>query len=513
MSLQGVESCRGSSGCTIHAVQTRPIKLAALVVALFLVLTACNVQLEVTVDVEDDGSGTVTAGVGLDADARARFPAMGDLLVTGDLASAGWAVSQPQVLADGREWVLAAKPFDNNTELNAVLDELFGAGAGVFDDWEIIRTGDRASEEFLVVGDVDLTDGLDLFSDAALRELVDVPPLGTDITEIEATLGQQIEDTVGMQVVVRLPPDSARQVFETPFGQTTTIVAESSTENRVAQLLGWARTALIVLLILAVVLALINILLDRRFAKKAPKRRPEQMSDRVPGAPGGVPGAAPTGPRSQMQMIVLDAHDVLFAMSSEPVETIIPFIRHNNGTAPDEEIVELYRQATLGRLHAAAFWQAVGVEGEAQELDAELLAPIRLQQGAKEFLREMHRRGVPVAVITNDMAEWSYRLRDLHGLSGVAPWIVSSDIGVRKPDPAAFEALRRLTGVPYHSMLCIDGQIPSLDMAAGLGMMTSWFAREAPPDDADPGHAVVTRFADFFRRRRPPEPTKRRLRR
>ncbi|MGI9622517.1 MAG: HAD family hydrolase [Acidimicrobiales bacterium] len=498
--------------------QTRPIKLAALVVTAFLVLTACNVQLEVTVDVEEDGSGTVVAGVGLDADAIGRFPPLGDLLVTGDLVAAGWSVSPPQILADGREWVQAEKGFDNNAELNAVLDEIFGASAGVFNDWEIIRAGDRATEEYLVTGDVDLTDGLDLFSDAALREIVDAPPLGTDVTEIEATLGQQIEDTVGMRVVVQLPPDSSRQVFETPFGQTTTIVAESSSENRVAQLLGWARTALIVLLILAIVLAIVNLLLDRRYAKKAPARRPETMAQRVPGAaPGAAPAAgaagAASGPRGQMQMIVLDAHDALFELSADPHERIIPFIRHNNGTAPDEEIIELYRQATLGRLHAEAFWQAVGVEGDPQELDAELLAPVRLQQGAKEFLREMHRRGVPVAVITNDMAEWSYRLRDLHGLSGVAPWIVSSDIGVRKPDPAAFEALRRLTGVPYHSMLCIDGQIPSLDMAATLGMMTSWFAREAPPDDAQPGHAVVTRFADFFRRRRPPEPAKRGLRR
>ena len=252
----------------------------------------------------------------------------------------------------------------------------------------------------------------------------------------------------------------------------------------------------------------------RRYERSRPARRPERVSDRVPLGPDGADGVAnmETGPRSQMQMIVLDAHDVLFRMSPDVHERLIPFIRDRGSDASDDEITELYRQATLGRLHAAAFWQSVGIEGDPNELDAVFLAGVRMQQGAKEFLREMHRRGVPVAVVTNDLAEWSYRLRDLHGMSGVAPWIVSSEIGVRKPDPAAFEALRRLTGVPYHAMLVVDGQIPSLDMARTLGMTTAWLTRQKPTDDSEPGHAVITKFADFFRRRRPPEPTRGRRR-
>lgn len=484
------------------------------VVALVL-LAGCNVQLEVMVDVEEDGSGTVTAGVGLDAEASARFPNVDGLLVTTDLTAAGWNVAPAQIRSDNREWVSVAQAFDNPAELQALLDQLFGADAGVFTGWEVVRTGDRTSQSYDVVGTVDLENGLSLFSDEGLVPLLDNPPLGRSVEEIEAEIGIPIDQAVAARVVVELPTEGSRQEFVTPFGETTTIVAQATSENRVAQLLGWVRTALIALLVLSIVLAGINVLLDRRAARTAPQRRPERMRSRVPQSPDGAagpgPGPAP-GPRLQMQMIVLDAHDVLYAMSSDPHERLLPFIREHKGTAPDDEIIELHRQATLGRLHAAAFWQAVGVVGDPNEIDAKFLAGVRLQSGAKEFLREMHRRGVPVAVITNDLAEWSYRLRDLHGLSGVAPWIVSSDIGVRKPDPAAFEALRRLTGVPYHSILAIDGQIPSLDMAASLGMMTSWFAREEPPAGAEPGHAVVTRFGDFFRRRRPPEPVGRRRR-
>jgi putative hydrolase of the HAD superfamily len=497
----------------MHAVRSRAQRQFALVImALMVVLAGCNVQLNVTVDIEEDGSGTVIAGVGLDTDARARFPALDELLITSDLVAAGWEVSSAQLLADGREWVLAEKSFDNPDELQSVLDELFGADAAVLTDWELIRIGDRNKRAFDVVGSANLEAGLALFSDPELLVILDDPPLGTSIAEIEATLpeGMTIDDVVQAQVVVNLPGDGGRQVFEVPVGETTNIVATSQSENRVAQLLGWVRTALIVLFALSIVLAIVNWLLDRRYTKRLSERRPERMTDRVPGPTNAAGEEAPSGPRSAMQMIVLDGHDVLFAISSDPHERLIPFVREPGGETPDDEIIEYHRQATLGRLHAAAFWQAVGVEGDPSELDAQFLATVRLQSGAKEFLREMHRRGVPVAVVTNDLAEWSYRLRDLHGLSGVAPWIVSSDIGVRKPDPAAFEALRRLTGVPYHAVLTVDGQIPSLDMAATLGMMTAWFTPDGAGDGVETGHAVIAKFGDFFRRRRSTEPQRRR---
>ena len=92
------------------------------------------------------------------------------------------------------------------------------------------------------------------------------------------------------RVVVDLP-FGEQQRFEIPLGETLEIEAEATDENRVAQLLGWVRWALLALFVLSVVLVAINYLLDRRYARMAPEKRPARMRSRVPGAEVGAAGA------------------------------------------------------------------------------------------------------------------------------------------------------------------------------------------------------------------------------
>ncbi len=479
----------------------RPVLLCA---ALVLLLSACNLQLRVTIDVQEDGSGTVTAGVGLDLAAQA-VPAFGDLdglLVVDDLVAAGWTVGGVEQGADGREWFEASKPFAGPDELQSVLDELTGPD-GAFTGWTIERDASAVRTQYRVVGDVDLTAGLEAFTDAELSSLLAEPPLGVSLESLAADLGRPVDELVQVEVVVQLPGADA-QTTEIALGDQARVSASAADENRTAQLLVWVRWALIALLGLAVVLAAINYVLDRRYERAEPRRRPGRMADRVPGAvPGQGGGRAAAAPRRarSLQLLILDLHTVLFRSSGEAEDLLIPFIREKGGTAPDPDIVDLHHEATLGRLTSAEFWSQAGVDGDPAALDADYISRFRLQSGAREFLREMHRRGMPIAVITNDLAEWSYGLRDLHGMQGMMPWIVSAEIGVRKPDTAAFEAARRLTGLPYASCLLIDGRLEVLDEAKALGMMTAWFTRTAP-DDRTSGHPVVARFGDFFRRRR-----------
>ena len=101
-------------------------------------------------------------------------------------------------------------------------------------------------------------------------------------------------------------------------------------------------------------------------------------------------------------------------------------------------------------------------------------------------------------MVTNDFAEWSRALRDLYGLQGMKPWIVSAESGVRKPDPAAFEVFRKAAGVPYQSCLVIDGVENVLDSAANLGMKTVLLSQKGKSSSSSV-HPVIGKLSEFKR--------------
>jgi len=64
----------------------------------------------------------------------------------------------------------------------------------------------------------------------------------------------------------------------------------------------------------------------------------------------------------------------------------------------------------------------------------------------------MDQRGIAVACLTNDVSEWSALLRRRFELeTRIRPWIVSGDVGARKPDPQIFAVLQRALDVPLRA--------------------------------------------------------------
>ncbi|MFI6348696.1 HAD family hydrolase [Streptomyces sp. NPDC050560] len=84
-------------------------------------------------------------------------------------------------------------------------------------------------------------------------------------------------------------------------------------------------------------------------------------------------------------------------------------------------------------------------------------------------LRELRRRGVPVAVVSN--IGWDLRpVFRAHGLDGlVDAYVLSFELGVHKPDPAIFRVACDALGLPPSEVLMV-GDSPSADAgAAALG--------------------------------------------
>ena len=476
----------------------RKIRLLVLSIGIAFIAAACNIQLQVAIDIQEDGAGKVTAGVGLDALAQDQevFVDLESILRTSDLSSSGWDFEVVGKSADGYMWFEASKGFLSPEDIQGILDELTSS-PDVFTGWELSIESTQEKRIYGIAGEVDLREGFSIFTDAELSNLLEEPPLGISLERLEADLGQKPENTVTMQVTVNLP-DSGEQSYDIPLGQQRSIEVMGEKVHRGNQILGWVVWALMALLALALLMTALNWFLDIRHAKKQPPRRPSPVTSGVPGSSQSALTPNPQQP-SSVRLLVVDMYKVIFSEGNDSMEHLSRHIRSKGGDIREEDLQELHRQGTLGRLSSLDFWAQVGVEGDSQKLDKEYVKSLTLRSGAKDFLSAMHKRGIQIGVVTNDFVEWSRALQDLYGLQGMKPWIVSAESGVRKPDPAAFEVFRKAAEVPFHACLVIDGSEIVLDSAANLGMKTVLLG-EKGTNVASSDHPVIQKLSEFTRR-------------
>ena len=218
------------------------------------------------------------------------------------------------------------------------------------------------------------------------------------------------------------------------------------------------------------------------------------------------PAAAPTAsgrpsPSRALRLVVIGGWGVLVQPADPAGELLIPFVRQSGSTATPAEIREAYRLATLGRLTLDQLWEACGLAGEPTWTHGPYTGRMTVSTGAADFVRSLLRRGIAVACVTNDVSEWSWRLRAWTGFEAVTPWVISSDIGIRKPDPGVFEMLRRVSEVPFANCLVIDSDRRTLDAARSLGMSTALFGARTPGQPvAGTAHPAVGDFTDLIGR-------------
>lgn len=487
---------------------------------ILLFLTACEVGAEISIDVEEDGSGTVETRVTLDSQAIGVIgeEALEDQLAIADLEATGWLIDGPFPDDDGVTVITGTKAFSTADQMQAVLDELMGAN-GPLRNFEL--TTERAFGEttYQLDGVIDFSGGIGLLGDADLLTSLDGNVLGRPVSEIEAEYGDPIEEIFPILVRIDVPGAEVREYVPTVVDtEPIDVDIMAVQENLIAKLWKWVGWAALILFAVSLVITTIGYIAERRIRARQPKfGSPESMRTRVPvgatAASGAATGRGPAspqsavrqgstgGPKRKLRLVVLDSMGVLFNTGDDPGELLIPFVHEHGGGASDNEIEEAHRLLTLGRMNTGEFWEEVGVDGEPLKLNEDYLRYIKLASGTTDFLKEMRRRDLAVAVVSNDASDWSQMLRDRHGLSVIEPWIVSAEVGVRKPDPGIYEALRRTTGVPYENCLMIDGRLSNLDAAKTLGMSTAWFTSQRPSPDQRPPHPVVMNFSEFFRRR------------
>jgi len=184
-------------------------------------------------------------------------------------------------------------------------------------------------------------------------------------------------------------------------------------------------------------------------------------------------------PKRTDTVVALDAMGVLYEPGEDVSELLIPYLRERGCPRSAEEIELRYVECSLGRLTSTGFWQAMEVMERAS--DVEYCQLHRLTDGVVPLLAELHRRGIPVACLSNDVLTWSVLLRRRFGLERyIGTWVVSAEAGARKPDAAIYQELLDRTGVSAADAILVDDRVKNIDAAAALGMRTVLFGATAP---------------------------------
>jgi HAD superfamily hydrolase (TIGR01509 family) len=173
------------------------------------------------------------------------------------------------------------------------------------------------------------------------------------------------------------------------------------------------------------------------------------------------------------KVLILDAMGVMYPIGDDVKYLLCPFISEKGGISDMDKIANLYNVASLGSMTSTEFWQAVGID---PKLEDEYLQRHKLNEGLIEFLEAINSLGVEVWCLSNDLAEWAKKLRDKFKLARYfRGFVISGDVGLRKPDPAIFQHLLKQMSVSAGDTVFVDDNPKNLDSATEMGFKTILF--------------------------------------
>lgn len=168
---------------------------------------------------------------------------------------------------------------------------------------------------------------------------------------------------------------------------------------------------------------------------------------------------------------------VLYRYGNVVRGVLLPYLREHGCALTEAEIRDVYRRCTLGEISTTDLWESLGVGATAS--DANYCSRHELTPEAPQVMRKLKEAGITPLVLTNDAAPWSEHLRDRFGLTDhVETWFVSSAIGARKPDPAAYRPVLSHPGLDPARTPFVDDRPTNLLAARAAGFQTILFHSE-----------------------------------
>jgi len=187
---------------------------------------------------------------------------------------------------------------------------------------------------------------------------------------------------------------------------------------------------------------------------------------------------------------------VIYAEADDGPNLLYPFIVEKGGCRDVREILRLYLATSLGSMTSAEFWRSAGLD---PALEDEYLLRHRLSDGLTAFLEKASARGLELWCLSNDVSEWSRKLRDRFGLDGYfRGFVISGDTGTRKPDPAIYRTLLERSGYRPCETIFVDDRLRNVEAAGALGMASILY-NPAPQECRGHRHTIARSLAELGR--------------
>lgn len=193
--------------------------------------------------------------------------------------------------------------------------------------------------------------------------------------------------------------------------------------------------------------------------------------------------------------IIFDAMGVIFTIGDDTNELLVPFIQEYNSAIPRKTVNKFYLQTSLGKISARQFWTEVGLGSlypaiEKRYLDTKLFLDEEFIEIAWEMSQQYR-----IALLSNDVSEWSLYLRKRHGLNFFSEIIVSCDVKCRKPDRTIFDSFLKISKATPQECVFVDDNCANLAAAQALGFKTLHFTRDG--QNRCPTDAAIESFEEL----------------
>jgi epoxide hydrolase-like predicted phosphatase len=139
----------------------------------------------------------------------------------------------------------------------------------------------------------------------------------------------------------------------------------------------------------------------------------------------------------------------------------------------DPRAQELLEGLETGRMAAAEFEPSFAalLEVESERLLHRMFGGMEPDAAMIDGVRAIRRGGVTMGLLSNSVGEASVYDRELIAELFDA-WVISSEVGLRKPDPAIYELAAERIGLQPAACVYVDDIGGNLKPAAALGMAT-----------------------------------------